>query len=564
MNTRANAEPELLTRLRRSLEQTGLVADLESLDSPDQVPTVTNNLAQTTLRYLLSVDADAGERMSDELSGLLGADQFSLLMEDTGYTFLHVVQYLYEYSKHHAKISESQYFCAGMGRGGGGIEVAPNEEVLSLILLMMTALPAEGDSHGIKSLFETFGPIILGNVFPVGKFEFDHPSDRAMRITLRYSDPEAMKSSLHPLGLKADIGTFFLNSALHIEGVIQLGLDIIIKDAPRSVTVSGLIGDGDDADRQSLQDACSCTWDISWVPEVGLNKLGEADKILAQGRTIYEAFLRRDLQYHQQRIASLELQVRSLEQREQYRELEQELQTAHTLQMGLMPKEIPSARGMDLAGRCLPANHVGGDFFKFFRRTEGRLTGVLADVSGHAMEAAIPLLVFSGILESQMEMGGSVGDIIDRLNKLLCRTLTGRSFVCLLMGELDRKRGRLTISNCGCPYPYHFRAATQQISEIELDGYPLGISPTATFGVLETHVEPGDWVTFCSDGIIEARNKDDEPFGFERTADVISQGCMAQSSASALIDHVLQQVLDFTEGVPLADDQSIVVLRAQQ
>ena len=361
MDARTNAEPELLTTLRRSLEQTGLVADLASLNSPGQQPTVTHRLAQTTLRYLVSGDSDAGERLSDELTGLFGTDQFSPLMEDTGYTFLHVVQYLYEYSKHHANVGEGQYFCAGMGRGGGGIEAAPNKEVLSLILLMMTALPAGANSHGIKSLFETFGPIILGNVFPVEEFEFDHPSNRAMSITLRYTDLDAMKSSLLALGLDADIGTFFLNSALHIQGVIQLGLNIIIKDALRSVTVSGLIEDGNDDDRQSVRDTCSCTWDIGWVPEVGLNKLGKADEILAEGRTIYEGFLRRDLQYHQERIASFELQVQSLEQRDQYRELEQELQTAHTLQMGLMPKEIPSARGMDLAGRCFPANHVGGD-----------------------------------------------------------------------------------------------------------------------------------------------------------------------------------------------------------
>ena len=180
------------------------------------------------------------------------------------------------------------------------------------------------------------------------------------------------------------------------------------------------------------------------------------------------------------------------------------------------------------------------------------------------MEAAIPLLIFSGILESQMEMGGSVKDIIDRLNKLLCKTLASRSFVCLLTGELDRTRGRLTICNCGCPYPYHFQVSTQQISEIELDGYPLGVSSTASFEVAEIHVEPGDWVTFCSDGIIEARNKENEPFGFERTSNAIRQGCMSQNYASALIDYVLRQIQEFTGGVPLADDQSIVVLRAQQ
>ena len=70
-------------------------------------------------------------------------------------------------------------------------------------------------------------------------------------------------------------------------------------------------------------------------------------------------------------------------------DLEEELQTAHDLQQGLMPTESPQIEGFGIAGRCLPANHVGGDFFQYFPQND-KLSICLADVTGHAMEAAQP------------------------------------------------------------------------------------------------------------------------------------------------------------------------------
>ncbi|MEW6749855.1 MAG: two-component regulator propeller domain-containing protein [Candidatus Latescibacterota bacterium] len=98
-----------------------------------------------------------------------------------------------------------------------------------------------------------------------------------------------------------------------------------------------------------------------------------------------------------------EQQARLQAQEALSRELESELQTAHDLQMGLMPVAAPTLRGMTVAGRCVTANHVGGDFYAYFGQDEA-FTVALADVTGHAMDAAIPAVMFSGILDKQMEM----------------------------------------------------------------------------------------------------------------------------------------------------------------
>ena len=100
----------------------------------------------------------------------------------------------------------------------------------------------------------------------------------------------------------------------------------------------------------------------------------------------------------------------------------------------------------------------GGDFYQYFRQN-GKLAICMADVTGHAMEAAVPVMMFSGILDTLMGAGDPLEDLFAKLNRSMHRNLDKRTFVCLAMGELDLSQGELRLANGGCPYPYHFCAA---------------------------------------------------------------------------------------------------------
>ena len=249
-------------------------------------------------------------------------------------------------------------------------------------------------------------------------------------------------------------------------------------------------------------------------------------------------------------------------QAELIREMEEELQTAHEMQMGLMPKESPAVEGFDIAGRCVPANHVSGDFFKYFQ-SNGGIDICLADVTGHAMEAAIPLVMFNGILESQMELGDSLQDLFGRLNRSLHRTLDSRTFVCFAMGNLNPSDRSFRLSNGGCPYPYHFKAATGELVELRVDAYPLGVRPDTEYNVLDVSLRPGDRVVFCSDGVIEVANSIGEMLDYDRTAKIIRNACEEDLSATEIVDRVLDSADAFRGDSPRTDDMTCVVLRVE-
>lgn len=242
-----------------------------------------------------------------------------------------------------------------------------------------------------------------------------------------------------------------------------------------------------------------------------------------------------------------------------------ELAAARQMQMGLMPTESPLIDGLDVAGGCRPTTHVGGDFFQYLQMDESRWVICLADVTGHGMEAAIPVVMFSGVLKGLVEEGRSMDDLLYNLNNtmhgsLTGSTLTGRTFVCFAGGELDVQMRTLRLSNAGCPFPFHYRAGTRDVVELELEGYPLGVRPDHNYQLLEVNLEAGDRVVLCTDGIIEAEDSAGHMFGFERTSYAIREGCRRGFSADELVAFISGEVKSFIGDMDQQDDQTVVAI----
>lgn len=245
---------------------------------------------------------------------------------------------------------------------------------------------------------------------------------------------------------------------------------------------------------------------------------------------------------------------------EHNRLLEDELQTAHDLQMRLMPQENPNVTGFDIVGGCIPATEVGGDFYQYFKVTEERLVIALADATGHGMQAAIPTMVFAGLLDTQVGYSSTAEELMPLLNRALYRVLEPRTFICLSICEIDLLNGRLRLSNGGCPYPFVYRASTMQVTEVDLSALPLGVRAESTYQVEEVELAPGDMVVMCSDGIIEAANSVGELYGFERVAEAISHAGKRNMDAQGLIDHLFADVEEFALTEERTDDQTVVVM----
>jgi len=245
-------------------------------------------------------------------------------------------------------------------------------------------------------------------------------------------------------------------------------------------------------------------------------------------------------------------------------ELDSELRTAHEMQMSLLPTAPLSAGRLEVAGRCEPANHVGGDYFNFFWLDEARglLGFAAADVSGKAMEAAVHVMQLSGVFGYEFRQGRPLLDVLGGLHVVLRKHLDATSFVTGCIGTLEVGSGRVDLGNAAHPFPFHYHAQSAVLETLEMPSLPLGITlpPDAVGGhaQAEAQLEPGDVLVLYSDGVTDLQNAGGDFYGEERLESLIRSH--APEGAQALVRAVFADLGRFRGSTPQVDDLTLLAL----
>jgi sigma-B regulation protein RsbU (phosphoserine phosphatase) len=238
--------------------------------------------------------------------------------------------------------------------------------------------------------------------------------------------------------------------------------------------------------------------------------------------------------------------------------MKEEVRLAARIQTDLLPRTSPAPAGYDIAGKSVPAQMVGGDYFDFMQMPGGRYGVTLGDVSGKGLPAALLMANLQATLRGQTLFGGSVHECIQRSNKLLAESTSPEKFVTLFYSVLDPGAKTLTYCNAGHDAPMLLRAggaserlATGGVVLSILDDFPYQ-EETVPFG-------PGDLMVVYSDGISEAMNPAEEQFGEARIADVV--GRERNRSATEIIESIVAAVRAHAGSAPQMDDMTLVVIK---
>ncbi len=235
--------------------------------------------------------------------------------------------------------------------------------------------------------------------------------------------------------------------------------------------------------------------------------------------------------------------------------MEQELRVARLIQQTLLPKELPTIPGWELGVHYQPAREVGGDFYDFFVRPDGRLAVVVGDVTDKGVPAALVMATTRATLRGAMRRMLSPGIALERSNNLLCPEVPPNMFITCLYAIIDVKTGRIVYANAGHDLPIRRRA--NGVTEFHATGMPLGLLPDMKYEEKEDVLAPGDSLLLYSDGLVEAHNKQREMFGFPRLRAIMSRIGDSQD----LIRSLLKELTDFTgTGWEQEDDVTLLTL----
>jgi hypothetical protein len=212
---------------------------------------------------------------------------------------------------------------------------------------------------------------------------------------------------------------------------------------------------------------------------------------------------------------------------ERQQAMEQELRNARAVQQVLVPQAIPEMPGFALASVYRPAGEVGGDFFQILPITGGGVLVILGDVSGKGMPAAMAVSLLVGTVRTLAHYTDGPAEILTAMNRrMMGRTQGGFTTCLVLRADAD---GHVTMANAGHLAPY------LDGRELELEnGLPLGLSDEAVYAECHLGLESGQQLTLLTDGVVEARNKSGELFGFERTAILSTQPADSIAEAALL------------------------------
>ncbi|MBN1808047.1 MAG: PP2C family protein-serine/threonine phosphatase [Planctomycetes bacterium] len=245
-------------------------------------------------------------------------------------------------------------------------------------------------------------------------------------------------------------------------------------------------------------------------------------------------------------------------------ETTQSLEVASSRQQSMMP-DAPVIPGFDLAVDYYPASEVSGDFYDFFITKNGEQAIVIADVTGHGVEAGIIM----GMAKATVNIYGRIYDtpleVLKAANRDLAASLDGKTFICLTLVFLDPGSKRLRLARAGADRPIYFNSSWEppEPRDIRTRGLALGLDGGERFNELieqaEIMLQPGDLLLQFTDGIVEAANSDKEQFGEERIMEIVKK--YPRASSRELIFLLKETLLDFTRSREYDDDITIVALK---
>lgn len=230
--------------------------------------------------------------------------------------------------------------------------------------------------------------------------------------------------------------------------------------------------------------------------------------------------------------------------------LTQELDRAAHVQQLLMPREAPSIPGYELAGLCVPARDIGGDFFAWQLVDGGRLQLHVSDIMGKGIPAALLAASMRAAVvgaAQHNDQATAVAKVAAAADTILGDTET---YATLFSARLDPASGDLEYIDAG-----HGLAVILDVDggfrRLPSSGLPVGLLADDTWELQRERLAPGETLIVVSDGILDLFPT------LEEAIDYAVRGNAGRPTAERLVASAV--ALAETEGAQ--DDVTVLALR---
>ena len=243
------------------------------------------------------------------------------------------------------------------------------------------------------------------------------------------------------------------------------------------------------------------------------------------------------------------------------------LALAGEVQKSLLPRQGLRFDGLEIAGRSLSCEEIGGDYFDYLwgeQYSNNPFSVVVGDITGHGVDAALLMTTARAFLRMRASQSGSISQIVNEMNHHLARdVLDSGRFMTLFYLTVDTKSRNLRWVRAGHDPAIVYDPSHDRFEELKGEGLALGVNDTFSYEEnLRTGLVEGQIIAVGTDGIWEARNKDGEMYGKARLQNILRRE--ANETAEGILTAVYGDITEFTRGMRIEDDITLVVIKVEE
>ncbi|MFC5819316.1 PP2C family protein-serine/threonine phosphatase [Nonomuraea harbinensis] len=212
-----------------------------------------------------------------------------------------------------------------------------------------------------------------------------------------------------------------------------------------------------------------------------------------------------------------------------------------------------------IAAALEPAYQVGGDVFEYGIEDD-QLHVSIFDAMGHDLASGLTASIAVGSCRSNRLKGAGLVAISEAIDEAIAQHFQLSRFATGIIANLDMSTGTLSWVNRG-----HHPALVVRNGKLAATlgsakpAPPMGFRLGRRAEVEHYQLHAGDRLLFYTDGIVEARSPEGEPFGLERFIDYIVRREADGLPAPETLRRLIQSIMRYQRG-RLQDDATVLTV----
>ncbi len=241
--------------------------------------------------------------------------------------------------------------------------------------------------------------------------------------------------------------------------------------------------------------------------------------------------------------------------------IERDLDLARKIQQSLLPKVIPSVRGLDISGEMIPAQQVGGDYFDLIPVGDDKLFVVVGDVSGKGLSASLYMTKLQTMVETACIPGREPKEILIEINKRIYESMERSWFVTMTLALFDMKAKKVKFCRAG--HMPVFAAKNGGMNKYRTIGLGIGLERGIIFEKTlreeEVILDKDQIFAFFSDGVTEAMNENMDLFGEDKLTELLLN--KSARNSNEILSDVWNSIKNYRGKAEVNDDMTMVLVK---